>query len=54
LPLVSVKAPAAMLAFSAPSLVMPLIVKRAVVLPFRNVTPVTDAPASPDSTKSLV
>jgi hypothetical protein len=53
LPNGSVNLPAAMLAFSVPSVVMPPIVNRAVVLPFNAVTPVTVAPAIPERTRSL-
>ena len=42
-------APAAMLALSVPSVVMPLIVNSAVVLPLRKLTPVTEAPAAAET-----
>src|SRR5262245_22018069 len=43
-----------MVAVSAPSVVTPLIVNRAVVLPGSTVAPVTVAPAIPESTSELV
>ncbi len=46
--------PLAMLAFSVPPAVKPLSVNRAVVLPLNKVTPVTNAPAMSERTKSVV
>src|SRR5436190_11976552 len=43
-----------MLALNVPSELIPLIVNRAVELPFTRLTAETVAPASPDKTKSLV
>ena len=54
LPKASVTAPAAMLALPRSSAVMPLIAKRAVVLPGSTVTPLTRALGKPASTRSVV